>query len=131
MTEHLKKEDVDFEIAFYSGLIDKNPSFAGAYVALGELYTAAGMYEEGLLVDEKLVQLKPDDPVAFYNLACSYSLLNAIDKAFRSFKKAVNNGYCDFDHAEQDEDLFNLRKDWRFQRYFSRIKSKNFSRSEE
>lgn len=131
MSEYLKKEDVDFEIAFYNGLIEKNPGFAEAFIALGELYTRAGMYKEGLLIDERLVQLKPDDPIAFYNLACSYSLLNDIDKAFRSFKKAVNNGYFDFDHVERDDDLSNLREDWRFRRYFSRIKSKNLSPSEE
>jgi len=131
MPEHLKKEDIDFEIAFYNGLIDKDPSFAEALVALGELYTKAGMYNEGLVVDEKLIQLRPDDPIAFYNLACSYSLVNDTNKALRSFKKAVNNGYRDFDHAEHDDDLSNLRKDWRFQQYFSRMKRKNPSRSEE
>ena len=131
MTEHLKQEDIDFEIIFYNGLLKKDPTFVEALVALGDLYTRAGMYKEGLAVDEKLVQLKPDDPIVLYNLACSYSLLKDIDKAFRAFKKAINCGYFDFEHLEHDDDLSNLRRDRRFQQYLSRIKSRKPSISGE
>ena len=96
MPEDLNKDDVAFEIIFYNGLIQKNPNFIEALVALGDLYTKAGMYKEGLSVDEKLVQLKPNDPIVLYNLACSYSLLKDIDKALRAFKGAINCGYFDF-----------------------------------
>lgn len=131
MPKDLDQDDVAFEIAFYNGLIEKDPNFTDALAALGDLYTKAGMYREGLSVDEKLVQLRPDDPVVLYNLACSYSLLGEIDKAFRAFKKAINCGYFDFEHLEGDEDLSNLRKDRRFQRYLARIKEKRPSKSVE
>ncbi|MBN1869704.1 MAG: hypothetical protein JW847_03905 [Candidatus Omnitrophica bacterium] len=124
MRDGLNKDDVAFEINFYNGLIRRNPNFVEALVALGDLYTKAGMYQEGLAVDEKLVQLKPEDPIVLYNLACSYSLLNEIDKAFRAFKKAIHCGYYDFEHLEQDSDLSNLRRDRRFQQYLARIKEK-------
>jgi tetratricopeptide (TPR) repeat protein len=125
MKKQIKKEDVDFELAFYNGLIEKNPNFVEALVALGELYTDAGMYKEGLTVDEKLVQLRPNDPVVHYNLACSYSLLNDVNKAYRSVKKAIHCGYSDFEYLRQDDDLSNLWKDHRFQQYLSRITNKN------
>jgi len=131
MSEDLKKEDIEFEIAFYNGLIEKNPDFAEALIALGELYTAAGMYREGLAVDEQLVQIRPDDPIVLYNLGCSYSLLGHIDKAYRSVKKAINYGYCDFKHLQQDNDLSNLREDRRFQQFLTRAKSKSPSPSQE
>jgi len=131
MSKDLKKEDIEFEITFYNGLIAKNPGFAEALIALGELYTNAGMYKEGLAVDERLVQIRPDDPIVLYNLGCSYSLLGHIDKAYRSVKKAINCGYCDFKHLQQDDDLSNLREDRRFQRYLLRAKSKSPSTSQE
>ena len=123
MSKDLKKKDIEFEIGFYNGLIEKNPDFAEAFIALGELYTTAGMYSQGLAVDEKLVQLRPDDPIVLYNLACSYSLLKEIDKAYRSFKKAINCGYCDFEHLEKDNDLINLREDRRFQKFLAKAKN--------
>lgn len=125
MSSDLSREDVEFEITFYNGLIAKNPDFAEALVALGELYTSIGMYKEGLAVDEQLVQLRPDNPIALYNLGCSYSLLGSIDKAYRSVKKAINCGYSDFEHLLQDEDLTNLRKDRRFQQYLLRAQDKD------
>ncbi len=131
MTEHISKEDIDFEIAFYNGLIEKNPKFAEALIALGELYTRAGMHKEGMMVDEQLVQLRPSDPIVLYNLGCSYSLMGDIDRAFRAVKKAINCGYSDFRHLEKDEDLANLREDRRFQEYLSRAKNKTPSKSEE
>jgi tetratricopeptide (TPR) repeat protein len=131
MPEHLSKEDIAFEIAFYNGLIEKNPQFAEAFITLGELYAQAGMFPEALIVDEKLVQLRPSDPVALYNLACSYSLLGEIDKALRSVKKAVKCGYSDFKHMGRDADLANLREDRRFQHYYARVKGKKNSESSE
>ena len=125
MTKKIEKEDIDFEISFYNGLIQKEPDFVQAYIALGELYTQRGMYAQGLAVDEKLVQLKPEDPFVLYNLGCSYSLLGHIDKAYRSVKKAIKYGYRNFDFLEQDKDLSNLHKDIRFQQFLKRAKTKN------
>ncbi len=131
MSKNLKKEDIEFEIAFYNGLIEKDPKFAEAFIALGELYTNAGMYEEGLAIDEQLTQLRPNDPTVLYNLGCSYSLLGFVDKAYHSVQKAINCGYSDFEHLQHDDDLSNLREDRRFQQYLLRAKDKNPSTSQE
>ena len=120
----LEKEDIDFEIAFCEGLIRKNPDHVQALKLLGDLYTKKGSIEKGLQIDEYLSQLQPQDPFVFYNLACSYSLLNHTDKAFRSIKMAIKYGYRDFDHLREDSDLENLRNDYRFKRYFSRVEKR-------
>ena len=117
-------EDLDFEIEFCEGLLDKNENFWEALILLGDLYTRRGYYEKGLLVDERLIQLRPEDPVVFYNLACSYSLLNRVDEALATIKKAIALGYRDFKHLGQDRDLANLFKDTRFREYLTRLKEK-------
>jgi tetratricopeptide (TPR) repeat protein len=119
-----ESEDLDFEIAFYEGLIAKKPDFIEALQALGDAYTKKGLFEKGLAIDEYLSQLQPDNPYVFYNLACSYSLLNQTDKAFRSIKRAIKYGYRNFDYLKEDKDLANLKNDNRFLRYFSRIEKK-------
>lgn len=116
--------DASFEINFFEGLLSKKPDFVEVLAALGDTYTRVGDYEKGLEIDERLVQLKPKDPVVLYNLTCSYSLVNEVDKAFRTIKKAIKYGYCDFEHMRRDRDLLNLKQDKRFQRYFKRVQSK-------
>ncbi len=112
----------DFEIKFYEGILKKREDFIPALMALGDLYTQKKMYFQGLGVDQRLVQLRPDDPLILYNLACSYSLLNEIDKSLKIIKLAIDSGFRNFLYFEQDPDLENLRKDLRFQEYFSQFK---------
>ncbi|MCM8801253.1 MAG: hypothetical protein NC912_04510 [Candidatus Omnitrophica bacterium] len=108
----MKKDfsDLDFEINFYERILKERPNFIEALVALGDAYTKRGFYEKGLAIDKRLVELKPYDPIVFYNLACSYSLLGLIDEAIISLKKAIRLGYRDFRWLEKDADLENLRR---------------------
>ena len=127
MSRKKELDDVNFEIRFYEGILARNPLFIEVLAALGDLYTRNGHYRQGLEMDEKLYQLRPGDPVILYNLACSYSLLDEKDKAFRSIKQAIHCGYDDFEHLETDNDLNNLRADRRFTRFFERIKGRKRS----
>jgi tetratricopeptide (TPR) repeat protein len=119
------QNDIDFEIQFYEGILKKRGDFLQALVALGDLYTKKGLYEKGLMIDQRLSRLKSDDPIVLYNLACSYSLVNKVDEAYEAIKRAIRCGYDDFSYLEQDSDLANLQKDSRFQRYFSKFKGKS------
>ncbi len=127
MSQKKETSAANFEIRFYEGVLEKSPRFIEALAALGDLYTRNGFYRQGLEVDERLYQLRPGDPVVLYNLACSYSLLDEKDKAFRAIKQAIHCGYDDFEHLETDKDLNNLRSDRRFTRYFERIKGRKRS----
>ena len=122
MTEKKESENIDFEIAFYESLVAKKQDFVEALIALGDLYTKKGLYIKGLEVDKKLAKLRPEDPTIFYNLACSYSLTNSLDQAFQVIKLAIDCGYDDLKHLEQDHDLDNLLHDQRFVNYLSQLK---------
>ena len=119
-----KKIADDFELHFLEGVLAKAPDFLQALMALGDLYTKKGMYQKGLEVDKKLAALHPDNPFILYNLACSYSLLNELDKAFVYLQEAIHCGYDNFYYMFTDGDLSNLHKDSRFQQYISRISTK-------
>ena len=122
---------MDFEIKFYEDLVQKNKDFLQALMALGDLYTKRGFYEKGLAVDKKLAKMRPEDPTILYNLACSYSLVNKIDKAYNVMKLAIDCGYDDFGHLEHDHDLDNLLQDPRFQSYLSQKKPRVPEKSRE
>ena len=124
MRKRKKDLDRDFEIQFFEGVLKRQPDFTEALFALGDLYTQKGLYQKGLEIDQKLAELCPEEPTVFYNLACSYSLLNDVELALENLKRAVDFGYDDFRHLQRDGDLENLRKDDRFQQYFSTLSNK-------
>ena len=119
-----KKEDIDFEIAFYEDILKDAPHFVEALSAIGDLYTKAGEWQKGLEADIKLSHLRPEDAVVFYNLACSYALLNQTRMALAALTKAIDFGYDDFKHLKTDADLDNLLKDEHFQRYIKQLEKK-------
>jgi len=119
------KNNFDFEIKFYEGLIDKKADFVDAIAALAELYTKNGQSDKGLEMDLRLAELKPDDPIVYYNLACSYSLVKKIDLALKTIIKAIACGYTDLPYLQRDKDLLNLRQDKRFQKYFTQLIQKS------
>lgn len=118
------KENYNFQIKFLKELLEKDPEFVPALMALGQIYTKKGEYEKGLEVDLKLAKLCPDNPTVFYNLACSYSLLNKKTPGLKALEKAFQLGYDDLNYLFKDPDLKNLRKSKRFptliERYFKK-----------
>ena len=120
--EAKKQDDLDFEVQFYEAVLKESPQFFEALAALGDIYTKIGQYEKGLAMDKKLLKLRPTDPTVLYNLACSYSLVGEVDKSLEAIKLAVDCGYDDLKYLNGDRDLENLRRDERFQQFFSKIK---------
>ena len=118
------EQDDNFEIAFYEGILEHQPAFVEALFALGDLYTKKGRFKDGLMVDLQLESLRPNAPIILYNLSCSFSLLEQTDNALATIKRAIDCGYNDFQHLMQDDDMDNLRRDVRFQKYFSTVKRK-------
>ena len=123
------QEQINFEIQFYEGVIKNAPDFIEALMALGDLYTKAGLYAKGLGVDQKLARLRPKDPLVQYNLACSFALLNHNELALSAIRRAIDFGYDDFDHLEADSDLANLLNDKQFLEFLRGIKRKKKTRS--
>jgi len=108
------KSDLDFEIAFYESIIDKDPTYVDALTLLGEAYIRQGRFEDGLRIDKMITALRPSDPIAFYNLACSYSLIRKNKEAITNLRKSIALGYDDLEHIAGDGDLASLHTDSSF-----------------
>jgi len=115
------RQMLDFEIWFFEGVLEGSPDYVEVLQILGNAYTARGYYEKGLWVDQRLARLCPRDPVVFYNLACSYSLISELDEAFKALEKAVKLGYDDVQHLNTDPDLKNVRTDARYDEILEHI----------
>jgi tetratricopeptide (TPR) repeat protein len=105
---------LDFELDFYGRILDRFPDFVDVLRVHGNNLTLKGRYAEGLQIDRRLIQLRPGDPLAHYNLACSFSLLKKIDLSLKMLRKAIELGYRDFRYMREDRDLDAVRHDPRF-----------------
>ena len=108
------QSQLDFEIDFFGGILKRHTDYVDVLRVMGNNLTLKGHYTQGLVVDKRLVQLRPNDPLAHYNLACSYALLKRPDQALRTLRRAVELGYRDFRYMREDHDLDAVRHDPRF-----------------
>ena len=115
-----EQRDLDTKIEFIEGLVRRDPDYVDALQILGDHYTQRGRITEGLQVDERLARLEPQNPLVFYNLACSYSLAGEFDRAAAALDKAMQLGYRDFNWLAKDPDLKKLRA----QPVFDELKAK-------
>jgi tetratricopeptide (TPR) repeat protein len=113
---------LDLQIQFMEGVVRRDPEYVDALQLLGDHYTQRGKYSQSLKVDERLARLQPDDPLVYYNLACSYSLNRQYDLAVEALEKALNLGYHDLNWLAKDPDLRQLRKHSLFRRIRERIR---------
>jgi tetratricopeptide (TPR) repeat protein len=108
------QSQIDFEIEFYARILERFPDYVDVLRVQGNNLTRKGRFAEGLQIDKRLVQLRPADPLAHYNLACSYALLKRPDPAIKTLRRAVELGYRDFRYMREDRDLDSIRHDPRF-----------------
>jgi tetratricopeptide (TPR) repeat protein len=105
---------VDFELDFFERILQRSPDYVDVLRAHANNLTAKGLYARGLAADRRLIRLRPNDPVAHYNIACSYSLLHMNDAAIASLDSSLKLGYRDLEQMLSDPDLEHARKDARF-----------------
>lgn len=116
---------LDVEISFLEGLVRRDPAYVEALQILGDDYTQRGRVEEGLRVDQTLSQLEPQNPLVFYNLACSLSLAGKLDEAAQAVESALDLGYRDFKWLARDPDLKALRKHAHYARLREKMRRMN------
>jgi tetratricopeptide (TPR) repeat protein len=108
------QSQLDFEIDFFGRVLETNPNYVDVLRVQGNNLTLKGRYADGLQIDKRLIQLRPGDALAHYNLACSYALLKRADQAIKTLRRAVELGYRDFRYMREDHDLDSIRHDPRF-----------------
>lgn len=112
-------ELLEFEIHFYEKLLSAYPDFVDVLIPLGNAYTRRGLYEKGLEIDLRLTRLRGNEPLTWYNLACSYSRLKRIDESLEALRRAFELGYRDVNYLQKDPDLLNLRQSTKYHQLLS------------
>jgi len=120
-----ESKDLDIKIQFMEGIVRRDPEYIEALQLLGDHYTQRGRYDQGLKVDERLSRLEPQNPLVFYNLACSYSLIGEVDLAATALEKALALGYRDFKWLAKEPSRLTLRKHPVFRESHAKIRGRN------
>ena len=116
LAELKEMTQVDFELDFFGRILSRHPRFFEALRCHASNLAAKKRFQESLQVERRIIQIRPADSLAHYNVACSYALLKQPDLAFKSLRKALELGYDDFRYILQDQDLDSIRKDSRFRK---------------
>lgn len=77
----------------------------------------------GERIFKRCIQLFPDRPVSYYNLACAYALQGKAAEAVEQLRVAFEKGFQDVSHLERDMDLEKIRRTPVFRKAMSDFKA--------
>jgi tetratricopeptide (TPR) repeat protein len=121
-TRRLREQSqLDFEIEFLGRVLERDPYLVEAIRSQANNLAAKGQYARALQLDRRLVRLTPENAIAWYNLACSYTVLGMIDPALAALQRSLELGYRLIHRLRRDPDLKALRGDPRFARLLRRF----------
>ncbi|HVO12361.1 MAG TPA: tetratricopeptide repeat protein [Vicinamibacteria bacterium] len=95
--------------------LEVEPEDARALYMAANGMAALGGRERAREWAERARQLRPDDPMVLYNVACIFSLLEMPEPALDCLEKAVHSGLRQRGWCEHDSNLDALRSHQRFQ----------------
>lgn len=79
---------------------------------MAQTLSTHGEYRKSLSYLKYILYVFPDNsfsPDVYYNIACIYSKMNDVDNSVDWLKKAIENGFNNYDLIKKDPDLANIR----------------------
>jgi len=113
----------EMEILILERQLEMVPEDVRARSLLAADYAYAGRPDDAVRHLEMAVALRPNDSNVLYNSCCCYGVLGKKAEALDLLKRALANGYANFDWPRQDPDLSLLHDDPEFQKMFPEKRS--------
>lgn len=105
---HEKNQDESLEN--YRQLVEIAPLDASAWGRLGFLAIGSGDLDLAKSAFSTQIELDPTSSTAAYNMACTYSRMGKKQQAIKALRKAIQIGWDDHEHMQQDGDLDAIRE---------------------
>ncbi len=99
-----------------------NPFTVAVRIHLGNSYLDRGELEKALDQYQRALAIEPNNSIAHYNVACTYSRMRRIKEALDALERAVECGYRDVEWMEKDSDLDNIRDAERYKALVRRLR---------
>ena len=74
-------------------------------------FLGRGEYSRAIMPLDLAVEIRDDNPVVWYNLACAHARAGSKKRALEALERAVRAGFTDRAHIEGDDDLAALREE--------------------
>lgn len=113
----------DFEVGLLTEVLNRVPCHTEALHVLAGHFAARKEFERALALDRRLVQLRPERPIPWFNLACSAACLGMTDIALDALDRSIALGYPLPERLGTDPDLRSLRRHPRFIRLVRRCRA--------
>lgn len=114
--------EADEAAARFEQYLRTNPRSGRAWWSIGRVRLAAGQDREAVHAFTRALSLGYRRGVTAYDLACAHARLKERDAAFARLFEAIDLGAATADHVEEDDDLWNLRRDPRFEKAIARAR---------
>lgn len=94
---------------FYPSYLLRHPEDSRAHQFYALTLKRLGRVEEAKGEMHKGVKQNPNDPIIIYNAACFYAMIGDKKISIENLKKAINNGFGNYEYIKHDPDLNSLR----------------------
>ena len=96
---------------FYPSYLLHHPDDARAHQFYALTLKRLGRLEEAKEEMHKGIKQNPNDPIIIYNAACFYAMIDDKKASIENLKKAIDNGFGNYEYIKHDPDLHSLRKE--------------------
>ena len=109
----------------FESYLKRHPESGRGWSNLGYVSLAAENDRQAVRAFGKALDLGYRKPATMYNLACAHARLKEKDEAFACLDKAIDAGFVSYRQIEDDDDLFNLRRDPRFRKAVDKARNRS------
>jgi len=107
-----KLEDTSQRAAlFYPNYLLHKPEDARAHQFYAFTLERLGRRKEAKVEMQKGIEINPNDLIIVYNAACFYALMGDKTASIENLKKAIDNGFENFEYIRHDPDLYSLQEE--------------------
>jgi TolB-like protein/Flp pilus assembly protein TadD len=96
---------------FYPSYLLRHPEDSRAHQFYAFTLKRMGRLEDAKEEMDKGLKQNPNDPIIIYNAACFYAMIGDKKIAIENIKKAIDNGFGNYEYIKHDPDLNSLRKE--------------------
>lgn len=99
---------------FYPDYLLNNPEDARARQFYSFTLARLGRIKEAKVEMRKGIEINPNDLIIIYNAACFYALIGDKTESIKNLKKAIDNGFANYEYIKHDPDLYSLKNETYF-----------------